>query len=69
VVDDEVRRITDECYSDARKLIQSNRGKLDAIANHLLAHETLDEAEIYASAGVERPPVTHEPPPLLPPRA
>ena len=30
-VDDEVRRITDECYADARRLLRENRAKLDAI--------------------------------------
>jgi cell division protease FtsH len=69
VVDDEVRRITDECYSEARSLIRDNRAKLDAIAKQLLSHETLDEAEIYAAAGIERPTVTHELPPLHPGRA
>ncbi len=67
-VDDEVRRITDECYADARRLIRDNRGKLDAIVNQLLARETLDEPEIYAAAGIERPAGGHEAPPLLPPR-
>ena len=54
-VDEEVRRITDECYAEARRLLQENRGKLDAIVVQLLAHETLDEPEIYAAAGIARP--------------
>ena len=32
-----------------------NRDKLDAIANELLIKETLDEAEVYKIAGIERP--------------
>jgi len=65
-VDEEVRRITDECYSDARKLVRENRGKLDAIVAKLLAHETLEEADIYAAAGIEPPPTGREIPPPLP---
>jgi cell division protease FtsH len=54
-VDEEVRRITEECYTDARRLLRTNRAKLDAIVRELLAHESLDETEVYAAAGVERP--------------
>ena len=54
-VDEEVRRITDECYGEARRLLHENRGKLDAIVVQLLAHESLDEAEVYAAAGIARP--------------
>jgi cell division protease FtsH len=53
-VDEEVRRITDECYAEARRLLRENRGKLDAIVTQLLAHESLDEPEIYAAAGISR---------------
>ena len=55
-VDDEVRRITDECYGEARRLLRDNRGKLDAIVAQLLARESLDEPEVYAAAGIDRPP-------------
>jgi cell division protease FtsH len=54
-VDEEVRRITDECYADARRLLRENRAKLDAIVTALLSRESLDEAEIYAAAGIARP--------------
>jgi cell division protease FtsH len=54
VVDEEVRRLTDECYNEARRILRENRAKLDAIVKQLLAHETLDEREVYAAAGVER---------------
>ena len=37
-VDEEVRRITDECYAEARRLLRENRAKLDAIVTQLLAH-------------------------------
>ena len=53
-VDDEVRRITDECYAEARRLLREHRAKLDAIVAELLAKESLDEPEIYAAAGMPR---------------
>jgi len=64
VVDEEVRRITDECYAEARRLLRENRAKLDAIATQLLAHESLDESEIYAAAGIAHPAVTRPPAPV-----
>jgi cell division protease FtsH len=64
-LDDEVRRITDECYAEARRLLRENRDKLDAIVVQLLEHESLDEPEIYAAAGIERRATpAHAPAPL-----
>jgi cell division protease FtsH len=54
-VDEEVRRITDECYAEARRLLAENRSKLDRIVEQLLIRETLDEPEVYDAAGIERP--------------
>jgi cell division protease FtsH len=54
-VDEEVRQITDDCYAEARRLLRENRHRLDAIVAALLARESLDEAEIYAAVGMERP--------------
>jgi cell division protease FtsH len=63
-VDEEVRRITDDCYAEARRLLREHRDKLDAIVGQLLARESLDEPEIYAAAGIARPPVTPAPVPV-----
>jgi cell division protease FtsH len=63
-VDEEVRRITDECYAEARRLVTVHRDKLDAIVAALLERESLDEPEVYAAAGIPRPPSTHAPAPL-----
>ena len=57
-VDEEVRRITEECYAEARGLLRQHRKKLDAIVARLLEHESLDEPEIYAAASIPRPAVT-----------
>jgi cell division protease FtsH len=54
LVDDEVRRIVDEAHQEVQKLLKENRDKLDSLANALLEHETLDEDDAYAAAGVER---------------
>ncbi|HET9233085.1 MAG TPA: ATP-dependent zinc metalloprotease FtsH [Candidatus Eisenbacteria bacterium] len=64
-VDEEVRRITDECYVEAQRLLKENRDKLDAIVAELLLHESLDEPEIYAAAGIARPAITPLPAPVL----
>jgi len=63
-VDEEVRRITDECYAAARRLLKENRDKLDAIVVQLLARESPDELEIYAAAGIARPAVVPSPSPV-----
>jgi cell division protease FtsH len=62
-VDDEVRRIVEECYADARRLLRENRSKLDAIVTQLLVRESLDEPEIYAAAGIAHPPRDSSPAP------
>jgi cell division protease FtsH len=64
VVDEEVRRITEECYADAQRLLKDNRDKLDAIVVQLLIHESLNEPEIYAAAGIAHPAVTQSPAPV-----
>jgi cell division protease FtsH len=63
-VDEEVRRIVDECYGQARRLLRENRNKLDSIVAQLLAHESLDEPEIYAAAGIQRSGLTPSVPPV-----
>ncbi len=52
-VDEELRRITNECYAEARRLRRENRSKRDRIVEQLLVRETLEGAEVYAAAGVE----------------
>jgi cell division protease FtsH len=54
LLDDEVRRIVDEAHDEIITLLQENRNKLDSLAGALLEHETLDEDDAYAAAGVER---------------
>jgi cell division protease FtsH len=52
LVDGEVRRIVEESHEEVVALLRENRPKLDSLAEALLEHETLDEDEAYAAAGV-----------------
>jgi cell division protease FtsH len=52
-VAEEVRRLVDESYRQALTLLEQNRHRLDAIVEQLLQHETLDEAAVYAAAGLQ----------------
>ncbi|MEU1628360.1 ATP-dependent zinc metalloprotease FtsH [Streptomyces sp. NPDC020096] len=54
-VDAEMRRIVDECYEEACRLLTAHRAQLDALAEALLERETLEEAEAYRTAGIPRP--------------
>jgi cell division protease FtsH len=54
LVDEEVRRIVEEAHREVLELLRANRDKLDSLAGALLEHETLDEDDAYAAAGVER---------------
>jgi hypothetical protein len=54
VLDQEVRRIVEEAHGQVRALLEENRDKLDSLATALLEHETLDEDDAYAAAGVPR---------------
>jgi cell division protease FtsH len=54
LVDLEVRRIVEESHRKVVALLKKNRSKLDSLAAALLEHETLDEEDAYAAAGVPR---------------
>lgn len=61
-VDEETRRIVDECYEIAQGVLKENRDRLDAVVTALLEHETLGEVEVYAAAGLSRGAVAPPPP-------
>jgi len=56
-IDQEVRRIIDECYDKATRLLKENRDKLDLLAQTLLEQETLhaDELERLLMEGEAAP--------------
>jgi cell division protease FtsH len=58
IIDEEVRRIVEECHEEAERLLQLNRDKLDALTKALLAEDSLDEAEILRVTGLEPQPAT-----------
>ena len=53
VLDEEVRRIVDECHQESVRLLKENRGRLDSLAEALLKKDTLNEDEILAAAGMK----------------
>ena len=53
LIDEEVRRLVATAHEEVRELLAENRGRLDSLANALLEHETLDQADAYAAAGIE----------------
>jgi cell division protease FtsH len=50
-VDDEVKRIVQECYARTKEILTANRTALDAIAAVLIEKEILDAAEMDAVIG------------------
>jgi cell division protease FtsH len=54
LVDAEVRRIVSEALDEVTELLRRHRHQLDALANTLMERETLDEAQAYAAADIDR---------------
>jgi len=68
-VDAEIRRIIDEQYTLARRLIESNRDKVEAMARALLEFETLDSDQVSdIMAGLPPRPPKPVTPPQQPPK-
>jgi cell division protease FtsH len=69
-VDGEIRRIIDEQYTIARRIVEANREKVEAMALALLEFETLDADQIGdIMAGLPpRPPKPLAQPPQQPPK-
>ncbi len=55
-IDAEVRRIIGESHDEARRLLSAHRKQLDALAEALLARETLSEQEILEVTGLPPAP-------------
>jgi cell division protease FtsH len=53
LIDEEVKRIIEECYERALRLLAGNRDKLDLLAAALLEREVLGKEEIERLAGFE----------------
>ena len=46
VIDEEIRRVVDTAFGNARKILTDNREKLDVMAGALLKYETIDEEQL-----------------------
>jgi len=45
-IDQEVRRIVDQCYDKAREILETNRAKLESVARLLLEREVIEAEEL-----------------------
>ncbi len=54
LVDEEIRRIVEGAYREVLDLLRDRRSQLDDLVAALLKHETLDEPDAYAAAGLTR---------------
>jgi cell division protease FtsH len=52
LIDEEARRIVEEADKSVVALLREHRDKLDSLAEALLEHETLDQDDAYAAAGI-----------------
>ena len=64
LLDEEERRIVQECHAEAVRLLEENRSKLDSLAAALLEHDTLDEGQIHQATGITPRPARVIAPPL-----
>src|SRR5262249_18438654 len=55
MIDEEVRKLVAAAHAEVTELLTVNRGKLDSLAVALLEHETLDQDDAYAAAGIATP--------------
>jgi cell division protease FtsH len=62
-IDDEIRRIIDECYSEARRLLEENRDKLQMMAEALMEFETLGPEQLDDIMAGAKPRAPKPPPP------
>src|SRR5262249_54832625 len=65
-VDEETRKIINDCHEEARKLLNQHRKALDALVTALLTRETLDEQQILEVTGLKPTPANEGP---IPPPA
>jgi cell division protease FtsH len=51
LIDIETRKLVEECYADALRMLREHGDQLERLATTLLARETLDERDAYEAAG------------------
>jgi cell division protease FtsH len=53
IIDDEVKKIVDSCYENARSKLYEKKDKLNLLANKLIEKETMEESEVRELLGFE----------------
>ena len=54
IIDQEVRRIVDDCYTAAKNILTENKDKLELLANTLLEKEVMYEDEVKKLLGIKK---------------
>ncbi len=65
-IDNEVHHLIENAYQAAVRLINSNRAKLDQLAEYLMEHESIEGEELQALLGSDSPPLESGTPPSEP---
>jgi cell division protease FtsH len=63
LIDEEVRALVASSHDEVLELLREHRDKLDSLADALLHHETLDQPDAYAAAGIAQAERVPEPVP------
>ncbi|MGD0337086.1 MAG: ATP-dependent zinc metalloprotease FtsH [Candidatus Omnitrophota bacterium] len=58
IIDEEVKKIIDQSYANAKSLLEENVGKLKLLSNALLEKEVLDGEEVKKLLGIEKKDLT-----------
>lgn len=69
-IDSEVKRLIDEAYARAAKILQEKKETVELIAKALLEFETLDGAQVADLINLgymKNPPIIEQKPPPIPP--
>ena len=54
VIDEEVKKITDDAYASALEILKNNQEKLNLLSNSLLEKETLSGEEVKKILGIQK---------------
>ena len=55
-IDQQIRKIIDECYKEAEKVVRENKKLVDLIAENLIKYETLTQEQIEYLVKYEKMP-------------
>lgn len=53
-IDAEIKKIVENCFDEAKKLLKKNRKQLNAVAEELIKKESLDDEEFLSLVGVKK---------------